>query len=134
MREPGLIQMMQFIPHPPARVWHALTDPTLHAQWWTAGDVRPVPGHNFKLDMGKWGLQPCVVIAALPERLFSYTFAPGTVDTTIAWRLQPEGSGTQLLMEHQGFHLDTPLGRAAFNGMGGGWPTLLVEISDLLGE
>lgn len=33
---PGLIQLTQFIPQPPAKVWVALTDPVLHAKWWDA--------------------------------------------------------------------------------------------------
>lgn len=52
MIEPALIQLTQFIPHPPAKVWAVLTDPVLHAKWWAAGDVRPVVGHRFTLDMG----------------------------------------------------------------------------------
>lgn len=53
MIEPGLIQLTQFIPHPPDKVWMALTDPILHAKWWSAGEVRPVVGHRFTLDMGQ---------------------------------------------------------------------------------
>ena len=33
-------------------VWRALTDPELIARWWAPGDVRPVVGHRFELDMG----------------------------------------------------------------------------------
>src|SRR5215471_7444458 len=102
MTEPGLIQLTRFIPHPPVKVWAALTDPEIHAQWWAAGDVRAVLGHRFTLDMGPWGLQPCEVIAVEPERLLSYSFAPGTLDTTITWRLAAEGEGTRLSLEHRG--------------------------------
>ncbi len=42
----------EFIPHPPAAVWRALTDPASVSRWWVAGDVRPVVGHRFTLDMG----------------------------------------------------------------------------------
>jgi len=132
MAAPGTIQMTHGIAHPPARVWHALTEAALLARWWAPGDVRPMVGHHFTLDMGNWGMQVCEVTAAEPERLLSYTFAPGALDTAITWRLAPENGGTQLSLEHKGFHLDTPLGQAAFNGMGTGWPTLLVRISDLL--
>ncbi|HEV3385768.1 MAG TPA: SRPBCC domain-containing protein, partial [Gemmata sp.] len=62
MIEPGVIRLSQFIDHPPAKVWQALTDPRLHAKWWAAGDVKAVVGHRFTLDMGKWGQQPCEVI------------------------------------------------------------------------
>lgn len=132
MIEPGLIQLTQFIPHPPAAVWAALTDPALLARWWAPGDVRPVVGHRFTLDMGDWGEQPCEVIAVEEERLLAYSFAPGTLNTTITWRLQAEGQGTRLSLEHRGFDLDSPLGKAAFQGMGGGWPKVLSRIDAVL--
>lgn len=132
MIEPGLIQLTQFIPHPPAAVWAALTDPALLARWWAAGDVRPVVGHRFTLDMGDWGEQRCEVIAVEEERLLAYSFAPGTLNTTITWRLQAEGQGTRLSLEHRGFDLDSPLGKAAFQGMGGGWPKVLSRIDAVL--
>src|ERR1044072_2011886 len=126
---PGVIHCDQFIAPPPATVWKALTDPELHARWWAAGDVRPVVGHHFTLDMGKWGQQPCEVLAVEPERLLRYSFASGTLDTTITWRLQPEGTGTRLFLEHSGFDLDSPLGRTALDGMGNGWPGVLRGIA-----
>lgn len=134
MIEPGLIQLTQFIPHPPDKVWAALTDPELHAKWWASGDVRPVVGHRFTLDMGQWGQQPCEVLAMEYEKLLSYSFAPGTLNTTITWRLQAEGEGTRLSLEHKGFDLDSPLGKAAFQGMGGGWPKVLARIESTLTE
>jgi hypothetical protein len=33
-----------------------------------------------------------------------------------------------LILEHKCFDLDSPLGKAAFNGMGGGWPKILSQI------
>lgn len=134
MIEPGIIQLNQFIPHPPAKVWAALTEPALIAKWWAAGDVRPVVGHRFTFDMGQWGQQPCEVLAVEPERLLAYSFAPGTLNTTITWRLQPDGAGTRLSLEHSGFDLESPLGKAAFEGMGGGWPSILTRIAPAIGE
>ncbi len=132
MIEPGVIKLSQFINHPPAKVWQALTDPKLHAKWWAAGDIRPVVGHRFTLDMGQWGQQPCEVIAVEPERLLSYSFAPGMLNTTITFRLEPEGSGTRLYLEHSGFDLDSPLGKTAFEGMSGGWPGILAGIEQVI--
>ena len=75
MMEPGVIRLSQFINHPPAKVWQALTDPGLHAKWWAAGDVKAVVGHRFSLDMGTWGQQACEVIAV--DR---YSDAPAMVN------------------------------------------------------
>lgn len=96
--------------------------------------MRPVAGHRFTLDMGPWGHQPCEVLAVEPERLLRYGFAPGTLDTTVTWRLEPEGSGTRLFLEHTGFDLDSPLGRRAFDGMGSGWPAVPERIAPVPGS
>lgn len=130
MTDPGIIRLTQLIDHPPDRVWAALTDPTIVALWWAAGDVRPHVGHRFSLDMGpSFGKQQCEVLVVEEERVFSYSYAPGTLNTSITWRLQPEGKGTRLFLEHKGFDLATPMGAAAFNGMGGGWPKILSRIA-----
>ena len=39
MTQPAVIRLDEHIPHTPARVWAALTDPEIHARWWAAGDV-----------------------------------------------------------------------------------------------
>jgi len=132
MTEPGIIRLTQFIHHPPARVWQALTDPALHGKWWASGDVKAEVGHRFSLDMGKWGKQACEVIAMEPERLLKYSFAPGMLNTTITWTLEAEGAGTRLHLEHSGFDLDSPMGKMAFEGMGGGWPGVLGRIEQAI--
>jgi uncharacterized protein YndB with AHSA1/START domain len=128
----GVIHCDQYLTQPPAAVWRALTDPEQHARWWAAGDVRAEVGHRFTLDMGPWGEQPCEVLAVEPERLLRYSFAPGTLDSVITWRLEPEGHGTRLFLEHSGLDLDSPLGRAAYDGMGQGWPHVLGRLAKVL--
>jgi uncharacterized protein YndB with AHSA1/START domain len=134
MTRPAVIQLDHFYHHAPAAVWKALTDPELHARWWAAGDVRPVVGHRFALDMGKWGMQPCEVVAVEPERLLRYRFATGSLDTMITFRLEPEGDGTRLIFVQEGFDLDSPMGRSAYEGMKPGWPRILAKIADVLSE
>ncbi len=134
MTKAAIIQLEHFYTQPPAAVWKALTDPELHARWWAAGDVRPVVGHRFELNMGKWGMQPCEVIEVEPERVLKYRFAAGVLDTTITWRLTPEGSGTRLSLTHEGFDLDSPMGRAAFEGMKPGWPDVLERLETVLSD
>ncbi|MEU6807540.1 SRPBCC domain-containing protein [Streptomyces sp. NPDC046831] len=134
MTENNTITCEKFLPHPPAAVWRALTDPELHARWWAAGDVRPVVGHRFTLDMGNFGSQPCVVTEVDHQRLLAYRFAEGTLDTTLTWLLQPEDDGTRLLLTHSGFDLDSPMGRQAYDGMGKGWPHVLDRLGTVLAE
>jgi uncharacterized protein YndB with AHSA1/START domain len=132
MTERAGIQLVRHLDHPPAEVWAALTDPALQARWWAAGDVRPTIGHRFTLDMGPWGRQPCEVLAVEPGRLLRYTFATGSLDTTLTWRLEPEGTGTRLTLDHAGFDLASPMGRQAHEGMGRGWPSVLDRLDRLL--
>jgi len=87
MSAPAVIQVEHFYAHAPSQVWKALTEPALHARWWAAGDVRPIVGHRFELDMGPWGKQACEVLAVEHERLLKYRFAAGVLDTIITWRL-----------------------------------------------
>ena len=134
MTEFDTITCEKFLPHAPAVVWNALTDPEIHARWWAAGDIKPVPGHRFTLDMGRFGSQPCEVIEVDEQRLLSYRFAEGSLDTTITWTLHPEGKGTRLVLTHAGFDLDSPMGRQAYDGMGKGWPGLLNRLDSVLGE
>lgn len=130
--ERAVIRLEHHYAHSPAAVWRALTDPELHARWWAAGDVKPVVGHRFELDMGQWGKQPCEVLAVEPERLLSYRFATGRLDTTITWRLVPEGAGTRLELTHEGFDLDSPMAKQAFEGMKKGWPAVLERLAGAL--
>ncbi|MET8544567.1 SRPBCC domain-containing protein [Kitasatospora sp. NPDC004799] len=134
MTENNTITCEKFLPHPPAAVWKALTDPELHARWWAAGDIKPVVGHRFTLDMGNFGSQPCEVTEVDDQRLLAYRFAEGSLDTTVTWTLHPEGTGTRLVLVHAGFDLDSPMGRQAFEGMGRGWPHVLDRLDSVLGE
>jgi hypothetical protein len=125
MKDSGVIQIEHHYTYPPAAVWKALTDPALHARWWAAGDVRPVVGHKFELDMGGWGKQPCEV-------------PPGRAGKTPAVPLRRGLSryhhhlGVESKLTHEGFNLDSPLGRQAFEGMQPGWPGVLLRLGALL--
>jgi uncharacterized protein YndB with AHSA1/START domain len=122
------------IQQPPELVWRALTEPDLHAKWWAEGDIQAVPGHRFRLDMGSWGQQDCEISAVERPHQLSYRFAIGTLDTTITWTLLAEAGKTRLLLEHDGFDLNNPLGQTAFAGMGRGWPSLLANIEAMLAD
>lgn len=126
------IHVDQLLPHPPERVWRALTTPAEIARWWAPGDIAPVVGHRFTLDMGGWGQVPCEVLEADEPERFVMTF---TEDWTIAFRLVPEGRGTRLLLEHSGFDPDRPEHRFAFDQMDPGWrDEVLPRLAALLDE
>jgi uncharacterized protein YndB with AHSA1/START domain len=41
------IEVGEFLPQPPGRVWQALTDSALLARWLMPNDFKPVVGHVF---------------------------------------------------------------------------------------
>jgi uncharacterized protein YndB with AHSA1/START domain len=131
MTKPGKLEFEKFIPHSPARVWRSLTVPELMKKWWVDSDIDPTIGHKFTLDMGAWGKQQCEVLAVEKERMISYSFSNFS---RITWLLTPEGNGTKLSLIHDGFDLDSPLGKQAYEGMGKGWPGLIARISGVLSE
>ncbi|MBZ4413123.1 SRPBCC domain-containing protein [Myxococcus faecalis] len=131
MKEAGVIRVSHVYSQPPAKVWRALTEPALVARWWAPGDIRAEVGHRFEMDMGQWGKQRCEVLAVEPERLFRIQFA---LNTTITWTLVSEGTGTRLELTHEGFDLDSPMGRRAFEGMKPGWPGVLARIAPVAEE
>lgn len=121
MTAPGVIEVDEFLPHPPSEVWDALTNRDRLAAWLMPNDFEAEVGRRFSLDTGSWGITECEVLEVQPQRLLRYTWRNGPLDTEVMWRLVPEGRGTRLLLEHRGFDLDQPAQRSAHDGMGQGW-------------
>lgn len=106
----------------PARVWERISTPEGIARWWGPGDVAPVVGHAFTMDMGTWGKVPCRVIEVEPGRKLAYTFD----DWELHWTILPTADGCILRLEHRGFDLENPKHRFAFENMGSGWRTIVL--------
>jgi uncharacterized protein YndB with AHSA1/START domain len=101
-------------PHPPERVWRALTDRRALATWLMETDFEPTLGHRFtfraKPQPGWDGVTYCEVTELDPPRRLAYTWRGGsgkdrplTLDTLVRFTLLPEGNGTRLRLEHTGF-------------------------------
>ncbi|GAC70578.1 SRPBCC family protein [Gordonia soli] len=112
------ITVDQFIAAPPEKVWRTITEPELVQRWWAAGDIQPIVGHEFTLDMPGFGPQPCTILDVERPTLLVYTF---TDSWTLTWTVTPEGNGTRLLLEHSGFDLEDGRMAAAYDRMGPGW-------------
>jgi uncharacterized protein YndB with AHSA1/START domain len=124
----GAIHVDEYLAHPPATVWRALTDPDLLAKWLMRNDFRPVVGHRFTFATEPVpgtdfdGIVRCEVLTVEPERLLRISWAGGAdVSTTVTWRLELEGHGTRLFLDHEGFDPDSPAAQLARRVMGGGW-------------
>jgi uncharacterized protein YndB with AHSA1/START domain len=121
------IEVDQFLARPPDRVWQALTDPALLAQWLMPNDFRPAVGHQFTFRTepvpahGFDGIVHCQVLDLDPPRLLRFSWRGGLLDTVVSWRLVPEGTGTRLLITHDGFDDSDPAQQLTMGILGGGW-------------
>lgn len=122
-KTPATIRLDQFVAAAPTKVWRFLTEPELMRLWWAEGEVAAVVGHQFTLDMPGYGKQPCKVLEVDPPHRFVYTF---TAAWTLTWRLEAEGTGTRVFLEHSGFDLNDKRMAEAFNRMGAGWRNVIL--------
>jgi uncharacterized protein YndB with AHSA1/START domain len=116
------------IPHPPEKIWRALTQPQLIEEWLMKNDFKPVVGHgfNFRAD---WGAVDCRVQAVEPNKTLSYTWAAYGLETVIIWTLTPTSTGTHLRMEQSGFRPDHP---QAYQGAKFGWQKFFASLEQVL--
>ncbi len=128
MTEPTTaVEVDGFLPHPPAKVWRALTDPELLARWLMPTDFAPVLGQRFTFRTTPRpaqdfdGVVHCEVLELDPPRRLRWSWRSGTLDTEVAWTLVPEGHGTRLCLNHSGFDPDDPLQQRTATLLGGGW-------------
>jgi uncharacterized protein YndB with AHSA1/START domain len=123
------------IAHPPEKIWRALTQPHLIAEWLMRNDFNPVVGHCFNL-RGDWGgVLDCEVLVVEPNRALSYTWDLTHEDpafdlrSVVTFTLTPTGRGTHLRMEQSGFRPDQ---KHAYGGAKTGWPQFLAKLEQLV--
>jgi uncharacterized protein YndB with AHSA1/START domain len=118
----------QEMPHPAERVWRALTQGPLIAEWLMKNDFRPIVGHRFKFratPMEHWnGVTDCEVLIVEPNKQLAYTWnasgeeAANGLKTVVTWTLTPTKDGVLVRMEQSGFR---PEDSANYLGAGYGW-------------
>jgi uncharacterized protein YndB with AHSA1/START domain len=133
-------------PHPPERVWSALTDPRVMPLWLMDVEgfeprvgcrftfrTRPAPGFD--------GIIHCEVVAADTGQRLAYTWRSGTGrPTMVTWVLHAEGQGTRLVLDHDGFRgvggfmLRAMLGRGWGHKLSDYVPLLLDRLANLRGD
>jgi uncharacterized protein YndB with AHSA1/START domain len=117
------------IPHPPERIWRALTQPHLIEEWLMKTDFKPVVDHRFNL-RADWGSVDCQVMAIEPNRTLSYSWAAMGLDSVVTWTLTPTPTGTHLRMEQSGFGPDQ---QQAYMGAKYGWPKFFANLERVVG-
>jgi uncharacterized protein YndB with AHSA1/START domain len=123
------------LPFPPEKIWRALTQPHLIAEWLMKNDFKPVVGHHFNL-RGDWGgVLDCEVLAVEPNTTLSYTWnhahddAAFNLTSVVTFTLTPTSNGTRLRMEQVGFRPDQ---KQAFGGARAGWQQFFAKLEQVL--
>ena len=122
------------LPHPPEKVWRALTDPGLLSEW-----LLPVvglelePGSSFTLQappQADWdGVVRCRLLEIEPGRKLRYAWVVGDLDTVVTFTLAPMETGTRLTIVQSGF---TPEQKRNFGGARYGWRMMGERLFELL--
>ena len=116
------------MPHPPEKVWRALTQASLMEEWLMKNDFQPVVGRSFNFraaPVPHWnGVVDCTVLEIEPNERLSYSWnasgdeAANGLKSIVTWTLTRTNGGTHLRMEHSGFR---PKDESNFQGASYGW-------------
>ena len=116
------------LPHPPEKIWRALTQPHLIEEWLMKNDFAPVVGHrfNFRAD---WGAVDCRVLTVQPNKALSYTWNAYGLESVVTWTLTATSTGTRLRMEQSGFPPDQ---QQAYQGAKFGWQKFFAKLEQVV--
>jgi uncharacterized protein YndB with AHSA1/START domain len=122
------------LPHAPEKVWRALTDPELLAEWLLPViDLKLEPGAEFTLKAQAYpgwdGTVNCRLLEIEALRKLSYTWTVPFLDTVVTFTLTPTASGTRLSIVQSGFKPDQ---KQEFGGARYGWKLMGGKLVDLL--
>ena len=122
--------------HSPEKVWRALTDPALLAEWLLpVFDLRLEPGAAFMFKTqphpGWDGTVHCRILDVDAQKTLSYAWVVGGMglDTVVTFTLTPTASGTRLHLVQSGFKPDQ---KQNFGGARYGWKMMGGKLVDLL--
>lgn len=122
------------LPHPPEKVWRALTQGPLIAQWLMTNDFQPVVGHRFQFraaPVQNWnGVIDSEVLLVEPHTRLSYGWTSMGLETVVTWTLTPTAAGTLLRMEQSGFPSEE--GRN-YKGAKYGWTNFIGKLEHVVG-
>ena len=121
-------------PHPPEKLWRALTESPLLAQWLMKNDFEPVVGRRFQFraePVPQWnGVVDCEVLIVEPLKRLSYSWGALGLGSVVLFTLAPAEGGTHVRMEQSGFRPDQEF---AYKGATYGWQKFFGELEQVLG-
>jgi uncharacterized protein YndB with AHSA1/START domain len=111
------------LPHAPEKVWRALTDPVLLAEWLlpvVGFTCEPGAAFTFKTQPhpGWDGIVSCRILEVEAPRKLRYAWTVPFLDTVVTFTLTPTASGTRLSIVQSGFKPDQ---KREFGGARYGW-------------
>jgi len=121
------------LPYPPEKIWRALTQPHLIAEWLMKNDFTPTVDHRFNLraePQPHWdGVIDCRVLVVEPQETLSYSWDSLGLESVVTWSLTPTATGTRLRMEQSGFRTDQ---QQNYQGAKYGWQRFVANLEQVL--
>ena len=137
---PSTLVVERVFPHPREKLWRALTESPLLAQWMMSNDFEPEVGRRFQFradPVPNWnGIVDCEVLIVDPLQRLSYNWGVGGdqaasgLQWVVLWTLTPTEGGTHLRMEQSGFG---PHQKANYQGAKYGWHKFFGGLERVLG-
>jgi uncharacterized protein YndB with AHSA1/START domain len=122
------------MPHPPEKIWRALTQSPLIEDWLMKNDFQPVVGHRFTFratPMPNWnGVIDGEVLVVEPNLRLSYGWGSLGLESVVTWTLTPTKDGTHVRMEQSGFRSEED---ASYKGARYGWQKFIGSLERVVG-
>src|SRR6266702_3023144 len=123
------------MPHPPEKIWRALTETSLIKEWLMDNDFEAVMGRKFSFRAtpvpNSNGIIDGEVQIVEPNKKLSYTWGTMGMESLVLWTLIPTEGGTLVRMEHSGFRSDHDV---AYKGAQYGWTKFVGGLERVVAE
>jgi uncharacterized protein YndB with AHSA1/START domain len=122
------------MPHPLEKIWRALTQGPLIAEWLMTNDFQPIVGHRFQFRNtpapGWNGIIDSEVLLVEPYTRLAYGWTSMGLETVVTWTLTPTPGGTLLRMEQSGFPSEEGKN---YKGAKYGWTNFIGKLEHVVG-
>jgi uncharacterized protein YndB with AHSA1/START domain len=123
------------MPHPPEKIWRALTQGSLIEEWLMKNDFQPVVGQRFNFratPVPNWnGVIDGEVLVVEPNSRLAYTWGSMGLESVVTWTLTPTKGGTHVRMEQSGFRSEED---ANYKGARYGWTKFIGNLERVVGR
>jgi len=123
------------MPHPPEKIWRALTESPLIEEWLMKNDFQPVVGHRFNFratPMPNWnGVVDGEILVVEPNSRLSYSWGSMGLKSVVTWTLTPTKGGTHVRMEQSGFGSEED---GYYKGASYGWQKFISNLEQVVAK